>query len=234
MRLNWRRSSRAEDQLEKWFLERYQEHVLAGDTAPPGPHPDEGFLRDLARKSKRIALSDPRIEHVSNCRQCMSRLLALRQEVKSRRRRMGLAVASVSCLAAIVVVVLIARGGGFRTQPPANNMAVVARTVNLWDAAALRGTQPGALQAVSLPATRVRVTVILPRFSSPGQYLVAVTRTQNGEGLIAESQAASAMSRDQERVSVDLDLRNAKEGEYFLSTTHEQDQASYYYPLQIR
>jgi hypothetical protein len=30
-----------------------------------------------------------------------------------------------------------------------------------------------------------------------------------------------------------LDLRQAKEGVYFLSTTRDQDQASYYYPLQV-
>jgi hypothetical protein len=233
MRLNWRRSSRAEDQLEKWFLERYQEHVLAGGTAPPGPHPDEDFLRDLARKSKRIALSDPRIEHVANCQQCMSRLLALRQEVKSRQRKVVLAVASVSCLVIIVVVLLIARGW-FQKQPPANNTAFVVQTVNLWDTDVLRGAQPGTLQAVSLPAAKVKLTVILRRFSPPGQYLVAVTRTQNGEGLVAEGQATSTKIGDQERVLVDLDLRAAKAGEYFLSTTHEQDQASYYYPLQIR
>jgi len=61
-------------------------------------------------------------------------------------------------------------------------------------------TQPGPLQVVSLPAARVRLTVILPRFSPPGQYLVAVTRTQNGEGLIAEGQGPTAASGDQERV----------------------------------
>ena len=87
---------------------------------------------------------------------------------------------------------------------------------------------------VSLPAAMVRVTVILPRFSPPGQYLVAVTRSQNGEGPLAEGQAVSVTSGDQERVLVDLDLRSARAGEYFLSTTREQDQASYYYPLQIR
>ena len=233
MRLNWRRSSRAEDQLEKWFLERYQEHVLAGDTTPPGPHPDEDFLRSLARKSKQIALSDPRIEHVAKCQLCMSRLPALRQEVKARRRKVALAVASASCLVIIAVVLLIARSS-FQKQSLANNMAVVVRTVNLWDAGTLRGAQPGTLQSVSLPADIVRVTVILPRFSPAGKYLVAVTRSQNGEGLLAEGQAVSATSGDQERVSVELDLRSAKAGQYFLSTTHEQDQASYYYPLQIR
>jgi hypothetical protein len=33
---------------------------------------------------------------------------------------------------------------------------------------------------------------------------------------------------------VDLDLHSAAAGTYFLATTHEQDQAAYYYPLQIK
>jgi hypothetical protein len=37
-----------------------------------------------------------------------------------------------------------------------------------------------------------------------------------------------------EQVTVELDLRNAQSGAYFLSTTHEQEKASYYYPLQIK
>ena len=89
------------------------------------------------------------------------------------------------------------------------------------------------LQSVSLPSAPVRLTIILPRFSSPGQYLIAVTRDQSGNGVIAEGFASASARNGQERVSLDLDLRSAKAGEYFLSTTHEQDQAAYYYPLQI-
>jgi hypothetical protein len=44
------------------------------------------------------------------------------------------------------------------------------------------GQQPD-LRSVSLPASRVRVTVILPRFSEPGLYLVAVSRDQAGGEL---------------------------------------------------
>jgi len=40
------------------------------------------------------------------------------------------------------------------------------------------------------------------------------------------------MSRQQ--ITANLDLRSAKTGQYFLSTTHEQDQAAYYYPLRIK
>src|SRR5438445_141763 len=69
------------------------------------------------------------------------------------------------------------------------------------------------------------------RFSHPGRYAVAVTRDQGGNDLLARASAAATGNRDREEVSVYLDLRKSKPGFYFLSTTHEQDQASYYYGL---
>jgi hypothetical protein len=87
---------------------------------------------------------------------------------------------------------------------------------------------------VSLPRALVKVTIILPRYSRPGQYTVAVTRDQTVNDPLANGNATSIGSGDREEVSVDLDLRNSQPGSYFLSTTHEQDQASYYYPLQIK
>jgi hypothetical protein len=142
-------------------------------------------------------------------------------------------VGLVTACLVIAAVIAVARYGVQR-QSPASNMAIISETVNLWDAGTLRGEQPGQLQIVSLPAARVRLKIILPRFSPPGQYLVAVTRDQSGNGVIAEGSAAAQASGGKEAVSVDLDLRKTRSGQYFLSTTNEQDQASYYYPLQIR
>ncbi len=45
---------------------------------------------------------------------------------------------------------------------------------------------------------------------------------------------SASPSNGQEKVSGDLDLRSARAGAYFLSTTHEQDQAAYYDPLQMK
>jgi hypothetical protein len=64
--------------------------------------------------------------------------------------------------------------------------------------------------------------------------VVAVTRDQRGNDLLAKASAAAIGNGDGEEVSVYLDLRKSQPGSYFLSTTHEQDQASYYYPLQVR
>ena len=84
MRLSWRRSSDAEDCFEKWIAQHHQRRVLAGETTPSGPCPDDTFLRDLARRSPKIALFDPRVDHAAACPTCMNRLLALREELRSR------------------------------------------------------------------------------------------------------------------------------------------------------
>jgi len=210
----------------------HQERVLAGETEPAGPCPDEAFLRGVARRSKTIPLSDPRIDHAANCPNCMKRLLAMRQNIRTERKKLALGL-SAACL--VVIVALIAWSPyRFRHRQTVATAAPVSQTVDLWNTGTYRGEQPGPLQSVVLPAAPVRLTIILPRFSSPGQYLVAVTRDQSGNGVVAEGFASAAASNGQEKLSVNLDLRSTDAGAYFLSTTHEQDQAAYYYPLQIK
>jgi hypothetical protein len=232
MRLSWRRSSRAEDRIDNWITQQHQRRVLAGETTPSGPCPDEGFLRALARRSKGIALSDPRVDHAATCPNCMTRLLVFRQEHQSQRRKQAWALAGAACV--VLAVGLIAWSRYETKLGMLANAAPVAETVDLWNTATYRGQQPGQLQSVELPAARVHMTIILPQFSMPGQYLVAVTRDQNGNGVAAEGIAAALQIGAQEKVVLDLDLRGVKAGAYFLSTTHEQDQAAYYYPLQIK
>ena len=106
--------------------------------------------------------------------------------------------------------------------------------VNLWDTGTVRGEQPGQLQSVSLPSALINLTIVLPQHSAPGQYLVAITRDQYGNGPIAEGLASTVANGTQEQITTRLDLSRATAGRYFLSTTHEQDQATYYYPLQIK
>ena len=233
MRLNLRWPSRAEDRFEKWIAQRHQARVLAGETTPLGSCPDEAFLRNLARKSHRIALADPRVNHAATCPACMTRLLTLHRERRSRQRKLVLATAAVTCLLIVAGVVSVDQYEAHK-QSPVATMAAVSKTVNLWDAGTFRSEQPRPLQSVMLPAALVRLTIILPRFSAAGQYVVAVTHDQNGNGVVAQNSAVTVSSGDKEIVSLDLDLRKAKAGQYFLATTHEQDQAAYYYPLQIK
>ncbi|MGB6074731.1 MAG: hypothetical protein WBG29_03765 [Candidatus Acidiferrales bacterium] len=163
----------------------------------------------------------------------MKRLLVLRQERQSQRRKLAWALAGAACIILVASLFAWSRYESRKQQMLAQAQPV-PEVVDLWNAATYRGQQPGQLQSVLLPAARIHLTIILPRFSFAGQYLVAVTRDQNGNGLVAEGTTAAAGTGAQEKVIVDLDLRSAKTGAYFLSTTHEQDQAAYYYPLQIK
>jgi hypothetical protein len=236
MKLRW--FSRAEDRLDAWITRQHQERVLDGRTAPVGPCPGEAFLESVARQSKQIALSDPRVDHAANCPVCMRRLLELRSQHLSRRRRLVF-TAAVGCCLLIVAAFAMVSWRGSNTPHPSDNMAAIPETIDLSNAGTLRGlpsnsAEPSPLQSVSLPAALVRVKIILPRFSRPGQYTVAVTRDQTVNDPLAHGNAAANGGGDQEEVFVDLDLRQSRPGAYFLSTTHEQDQASYYYPLQIK
>lgn len=227
------RLSRPEDRFETWVAQRHQERVLVGSASSTGPCPDEAFLKSLAAKSRHIQLSDPRVDHAVNCPICMRRLLELRRENHSRRQRLALTVALASCLLVAAVFVVLARHG-VSTQNQMADVDAIPQTVDLWNAGTFRGDQPGQLRTVLLPAALVKLTIILPRYSEAGRYDIAVSRDQTGGGLLAHANATATGTKDREEVSVYLDLRKSRPGSYFLSTTHEQDQASYYYPLQIR
>ena len=226
-------SSRGEDKFEAWIKRLHEQRVASGQTQPVGPCPDEEFLRGLAKRSRSISLSDARIDHAATCSTCMSRIVALRDENRAGNRRLIDALTAATCL----ILVAATLGWFYLRQNREQTVAVaqpVSKTVNLWNAGTDRGEQLGQLQSVELPAAVVRLTVILPRFSPPGQYLIAVTRKEDGTGLVAEGLAPTVAAGQQEKVSVALDLRKVTAGAYFLSTTHEQDQAAYYYPLQIK
>ena len=236
LKLRW--FSNAEDRLDAWITGQHQERVLAGRTVPGGPCPDEAFLESLASQSKQIALSDLRVDHAANCPVCMRRLLELRSQHQSRRRRLVFTVA-VGCYLLIVAAFVVVSWRGANTPHLTDNMAAIPETIDLSNAGTLRGlpsnsAEPSPLQSVSLPRALVKVTIILPRYSRPGQYTVAVTRDQTVNDPLAHGSAVATGNGDREEVSVDLDLRKSKPGFYFLATTHEQDQASYYYPLQIK
>lgn len=230
MRWKWRWSLSAEDRIETWINRHYQEQLLAESMIPTGPCLDDAFLQNIVSRSRDISLSDPRIDHVASCPQCMARL---RAKSRSRARRLALATTAAVC-AAIVIGLILSPWIQSNRSHSGINASVVAETVNLWNATTIRGTQPAPLEAVSLPASLVRLTVILPRFSPPGKYLIAVTRDQASSQVVAEGLAQSIENGKRQEVSVKLNLQRAAAGKYFLSTTHEQDQSSYYYPLQIR
>src|ERR1039458_8406726 len=105
MRLHW--FSRAEDRLDAWVTRQHQERVLRGRTAPVGHCPDDAFLEGIAKQSKQIALSDPRVDHAANCPICMRRLLELRSQYQSRGRKLVFTAAVGCCLLIVAAFVVV-------------------------------------------------------------------------------------------------------------------------------
>ncbi len=107
MRLNWRHSSRSQDRLEKTIAQQHEKRVLAGDVVPVGPCPDEDFLRMLARRSSRIALTDSRVDHAASCPVCMERLISLRWDYRRRRRIWIIACIAFICLVLATMIAIV-------------------------------------------------------------------------------------------------------------------------------
>ena len=234
--MKWRKSDSppAEDRFEEWFNRKRQESILGGQLeAPQGPCPDDSFLRDLARKSRSLNLSDPRVDHAASCPLCMRKLLAIRNEKATQGRRVALNAIIACCVLLVAAVVWKSSRRSPEVQQ-APNVAVASKTLDLFNAGSYRGDQPAPLQSVSLPTAVVKVTVVLPRYSTPGNYVVAVTRDQSGSDPVAKGIGLAVADGSRELVTVTLDLRSAPVGPHFLSTTREKDEASYYYPLDIR
>jgi hypothetical protein len=163
----------------------------------------------------------------------MRKLLALRNEKATNTRRVALTAIIACCVLLVATVVWISSRRSPEVQQ-VPDVAVVSKTLDLSNAGSYRGDQPAPLQSVSLPTALVKVTVVLPRYSTPGKYVVAVTRDQSGSDPVAKGIGSAVSDGGRELVTVTLDLRSATVGRHFLSTTREQDQASYYYPLDIQ
>jgi len=88
------------------IAQQHEKRVLAGDVVPAGSCQDETFLRMLARRSSRIALTDSRVDHAASCPKCMERLLALRQEYR-RQRRIWMITGLIAALLLVCVAVVI-------------------------------------------------------------------------------------------------------------------------------
>ncbi len=112
----------------------------------------------------------------------------------------------------------------------------VKADVNLFSAVTARGggDEPTPLKQVTLPSSIVRLAVTLPRFSQSGPYEVLVSKDRAGKDIVARGTGGAVESSGKTSLSVDLDLRNAAPGSYFLATVRGSDNGTYYYPLQVR
>ncbi len=108
--------------------------------------------------------------------------------------------------------------------------------VDLFNAVTTRGGGDDAtpLEQVSLPSSVVNLSVTLPRLSQTGPYQILVSKDRAGNDVVARGAGQAVQADTKVRLSVNLDLRQAGPGMYFLATVRGADNGTYYYPLRIK
>ena len=224
--------------------------------------PGSEVLQGLAERE--LSLSDPAMHHVASCSECYREYLNYRLDreqdqahplrasaepssnsaaravmvplpAKHRGRTPLLAIAASVAIALTGVVGYTHLHHGAQPVQVAS-AAPVDASVNLFEAATLRGVDddPNPLQQVSLPATVVRLSVVLPRFSEAGKYTILVSKDRGGKQVVAQASGPTGESQGRVVVHVTLNLRGATPGTYFLATVRGSDNGTYYYPLKVQ
>ncbi|MBS1805512.1 MAG: hypothetical protein JST28_19285 [Acidobacteria bacterium] len=245
--MDGRQSFLQDDDDDSLLFEKLQEHVLE---RYPNPERkgciDHTTLETWVYSPRKLDLSDPKYLHVLKCAECTRELIELRKQ-RDARRKAQLGNQAVRARnwrwagLAAVLVCSIALGGVayWRSHFPTSSTAAlpatpVALTIDLSQAGTTRGGETSAVPPVALPRRVVAAHILLPYFSPGGKYVVSVTTDRNGTSEKAIGRAVANVQGIHTDLTVALDLRSLPSGTYFLSTTHEGDPASYFYPLTVK
>ena len=214
------------DLIDKFFLK-----------ANPNPEregcPGRDTLNAIAENT--LSVEHPARLHLASCSPCFGEY----QQLKDVHRASRLKSKKIVLLAALAACVLFGVVGlRLLTQnasaPIATITSPLVRTIDLYNVGTVRGVEPGRIaDSVFLPTSAVKLRLILPRFSQPGPYRIAVVRDKSGKTILAEGSGATVADGPRQVVTVMLNLRSAPSGSYLLSTTHGDDEASYYYPVKV-
>jgi hypothetical protein len=238
-----------DDRDDTLLFEKLQEHILENY---PNPNRvdciDHTTLEAWVFDPEKLDLSDPKYLHVLKCAECTRELIELRNLRAERAKtgkptpslgrtqfadwRWAIAAVLLCCLA--IGLVTYWRSHTLATSSRAIPATPVALAIDLSQAGATRGGETSTVPPVALPRRVVAAHILLPYFSPGGKYFISVTMDRNGTPAKAEGTGTANVNGFHTDLTVTLDLRALPEGTYYLATTHEGDQASYYYPLTVR
>ena len=219
--------------------------------------PDEDTLKLLARDP--FSVNESVRTHIGSCSECFSEYQHHRQDwLESKSALPSIGEPSTSTSPPIVPMpskrwpsaipwalaasLLIGSVGFFLVEHRQaahslqSSLAPVSATVDLLNSGTVRGPageDAAPLKEVSLPATIVHLSVILPRFSEAGRYDVLVSKDKAGSDVIAMGAGKTQENGGKTAIDVTLDLRSAAPGAYFLGTVRGSDHGAYYYPLEV-
>lgn len=230
---------------EQWLLDQLRAYTLR---QPRGPRtadcPDDSFLRIYAGKPSSFPLSDSRIAHVTSCSHCLPRLLEMRS-ARTIARPPRVRAAAIAALCAVCLLAVFFGATYWRRQhaavvenrhaKPPEATAIVDRTLDLTNYGTYRGLGDQPSQPpLNLPAAQLHLNLILPRFSQSGAYTIMVASDRNGDGRLASTTGVATTAGNQTKLTVTLDLRGVKPGDYFLLTEFSGQEDFYSYPLNIQ
>ena len=219
-----------------------QELALA---AYPNPErkgcPGREVLRDIANTP--WPADHPGYDHVKTCSPCLREMLDLQEQIfvaKTQRRYRMYRIAIAAVLVLAVGIGFAAWRLGRHSNPSgasANITSIVhqRRIADLFDEPdALRSAEPQkALKTIHLPAAPLELKVILPRFSRPGVYQIAICRDRSDNSTLVKAVGRAVADGPRQIVTVMLDLSGLSKGSYWLSTRSGDEAASYYFPLHL-
>jgi hypothetical protein len=118
---------------------------------------------------------------------------------------------------------------------PQEATAIVDQTLDLTNYGTYRGlgVQPSQ-RPLNLPVALLHLNLILPRFSQSGAYTIMVASDRNGDGRLASTTGVGTTVGNQTTLTVTLDLRGVKPGDYFLLTEFSGQEDFYAYPLKVQ
>ncbi len=212
------------DVIDKFFLK-----------ANPNPDrvgcPGTETLKAIAENT--LSVQHPARLHLASCSPCFGEFQQLKKAHRvSQRFRKQVILAAAACF--LIGTVGLLRFSRNSSAPVATLSSSLVRTIDLYNVGTFRGVEPSRIaDSVLLPAASLKLRLILPRFSQSGSYRVGVVRDKSGKTVLAEGTGAAIADGPRQVVTVMLNLRSAPSGSYLLSTTHGNDEASYYYPVKV-
>jgi hypothetical protein len=237
-----------DDPNDAFLFEKLQEHVLENY-----PNPDRvGCLDRATLKAwvfhpQKLDLSDPKYLHVLKCAECTRELMELRKlrnetapvgTAKNIRQRPRVAKWAWAIAEILLCCLTLAGVTYWRIQSQTASTKGITTTpfaarIDFSQAGTTRDGETSTVSPVALPRRVIAAHILLPYFSPGGDYLISVTTDRNGGPPKTEGRAVATTQGVNAELDVTLDLRSLPEGTYYLATTHEKDQASYYYPLTV-
>jgi hypothetical protein len=247
--VNERHSFFEDDDDDTLLFERIQEHVLEQH---PNPERvgciDHATLEAWVYSPEKLDLSDPKYLHVLKCAECTRELIDLRKRRNEERGPLGIPAGALETKSlsiwrwtgiAAVLIGCLALGGvtywrihSLESSSQTIPATPMAETIDLSQAGTTRG-ETATVPTVTLQRRVVTAHVLLPYFSPAGQYQVSIV-ARRGDVDKVSGQAIASANGIHSDLTVTLDLRGLEPGTYFLSTTHETDSASYFYPIAVR